>query len=50
MDPLEHRNQDPKPLVRTASVESVLANLRGCTSRQLGVAVEDRDLRARGRP
>jgi len=30
VDYLDHRNQDPKPFVWTASVESILAKLRGC--------------------
>jgi transposase len=30
IDYLDHRNQDPKPFVWTASVESILAKLRSC--------------------
>lgn len=30
VDYLEHRNREPKPFVWTASVESILAKLRGC--------------------
>jgi len=30
IDYLDHRNQDPKPFVGTASVQSILAKLRGC--------------------
>jgi transposase len=28
---LEHRNQDPRPFVRTASVDDILAKLRDCS-------------------
>jgi transposase len=31
IDYLDHRNQDPKPFVWTATVESILAKLRSCT-------------------
>jgi hypothetical protein len=30
IDYLDHRNQDPKPFVWTATVESILAKLRSC--------------------